>query len=107
LKSGLKDANTATPGKTVTVSDEAFALLIYENFVDKWIKAAAKEEKRTRQRQDNTTRIRTRLQKGCEECTLVQQLKVDNASLKDGTAWCVLLNCLLWSRKIELVLKRS
>ncbi len=44
LKSSLKDPNTATPGKIVTVSDKAFALLIYENFVDKWIKAAAKEE---------------------------------------------------------------
>jgi hypothetical protein len=30
--------------KLVIVSDEAFALLINENFVDKWIKAAAKEE---------------------------------------------------------------
>lgn len=44
MKLALNNASTATPGKIVTVSDEAFALLVYENYVDKWIKAAAKEE---------------------------------------------------------------
>ncbi len=62
LKSALNDANTATPGKiVVTVSDEAFALLIYENYVDKWIKAAAKEE------EEDTAEAGQDNQKGCKE----------------------------------------
>ena len=52
LKSGLNRANTATPGRIVTVSEMAFALLIYKNYVNKWIK----EEEEEPQRQDNTTR---------------------------------------------------
>jgi hypothetical protein len=44
LKSALNNANTATPGKIGTVSDKAFALLIYKNYLDQWIKAAAKEK---------------------------------------------------------------
>lgn len=44
LKLALNDANDATPGKIVTVSDEAFALLTYENYVAKWIRAAKEEE---------------------------------------------------------------
>jgi hypothetical protein len=47
LKSALNDANDATPGKIVTVSDEAFALLTYENYDAKWIKAAKEEEEAT------------------------------------------------------------
>ena len=45
----------ATPDKIVTVSDEAFALLIYENYVHKRIKVAAKggEEDATEAGQDN------------------------------------------------------
>ena len=45
LKSAL--TNNATPGKIVTISDEAFALLLYENYVEKWIDMAA--EKRNEQ----------------------------------------------------------
>jgi hypothetical protein len=33
--------NNAIPGKIVTISDEAFALLLYENYISKWIEIAA------------------------------------------------------------------
>jgi hypothetical protein len=45
LKSAL--TNNATPGKIVTISDEAFALLLYDNYIEKWIDMVA--EKRNEQ----------------------------------------------------------
>ena len=48
LKSAL--TNNATPGKIVTISDETFRLLLYDNYIEKWIDMAA--EKRNEQQVD-------------------------------------------------------
>jgi hypothetical protein len=103
LVSIADESNNTRPAKFVTASDKAFALLLFDNYIDKWIEMAKNPPPKESQAEEaGTTRIKRkqRLTRG-EESTQVQQQKVDIANLGDGTEreWHVSMNYFAMARE--------
>jgi methylglyoxal synthase len=66
LVSIASESNNTRPAKLVTASDEAFALLLFDNCIDNWIKMAKMEKHQTKNcnlRNQGTTRTKRKKQR--------------------------------------------
>ena len=113
LVSLASESNNTRPAKLVTASDKAFALLMFDNNIDKWIEMAKTQtpdkEPQPEEAGDNQNKKKEAAANRRQGSTEVQQQKVDIANLGDGTEkeWHVSINCMPWSGKIEHVPKRK
>ena len=97
-------------GKLVTVSDEAFALLLYDNYNEKWLKAFQQEEEQWQETPPTVPQPRS----GSGESPRRKERKASilhneqaTANMEDGAAkeWQGTTNSITWSRLIAHVNK--
>jgi hypothetical protein len=108
LVSQAKDKDGG-PNRVVTKSDEAFALLIFENYVNKWKKQKAvpvDDANANNAGADERGRPQYRSNRGRQERT--PDKRVGTASTVGGvmTEWYGSMNCTNWWRMTELASKQ-
>ena len=81
----VNEARDQATGKTaVTASDEAFALLLFENYSDKWFAQYKEAMEKDDNRHDNRNLMEATVQEKKDSRESIHQEKMDSVNMEDG-----------------------